>query len=86
MLSYLKSIQDDLVLKTLLETLRSYILMISQDESFTSNLRNLKTLISDSEDFFTKFCSIKLKTRAKALQSLVAAMDTNSLNNPKAIS
>ena len=59
-------IQDEMILKTLLDTMRHYINFLKATDSQASVLRCLFPLISvkdDNDDFFSMFLGIKMKTR-----------------------
>ena len=72
MLKNITKINDEMVLKTMLDTLRHFIsfLRAHQKENehplYQSNLSSLLPLINlkdDNDDFFASFLAIKMKTR-----------------------
>ncbi|CDW84473.1 small subunit processome component 20 homolog [Stylonychia lemnae] len=91
LLQQVKTIKDELVLKTILEALRLLIIFYSKTQgSFKSqqNLQYLNLLVSqkeDQDDFFNKFLAIKLKSRAKQIQMLISKLQNKELSDYKAI-
>jgi len=64
---YLVTVKDELVLKTVLESLKSVIILISEtniDSNFDlGDLISLSKPNEEKEDFFSSFLSIKLRQR-----------------------
>jgi hypothetical protein len=59
-------IQDEMVLKTLLDTLRFYIHFLKVTDNQSSIIRQLSPMVNikdENDDFFAMFLGIKMKTR-----------------------
>lgn len=76
---YLHTVKDELVLKTVMQGLRSLITFFGKTgiES-RQNLASLASLVNkdENEDIFTTILSIKLKSRQKSLKRLCGAIES----------
>lgn len=85
LLKNLTKITDEMVLKTILDTLRHYIAFVKAAGVNTpiSALSIMVNLKDENDDFFSAFLAIKMKSRFRAMKMICSKLEL--INNPKAI-
>jgi len=82
-------VQDELVLKTVLDSLRVLIMFMKETNSKSQfNLSELAPIVNlkdDNDDFFHCFLGIKMKQRQKSFKMLVSRIQSGLLKDFKTI-